>query len=86
VARALYDEVKDSDLLDKLLYFDSLSYAPDDLMVKVERMTMAHGLVALSPFHDREIVDFIASIPSGLKIHSGSTKYINERSSKADAA
>ncbi|MBN1567568.1 MAG: asparagine synthase (glutamine-hydrolyzing) [Acidobacteria bacterium] len=75
-ARSLYEEVRDSDLLDKLLYFDSLSYAPDDLMVKVERMTMAHGLIALSPFHDREIVEFIASIPSALKIHSGSTKYI----------
>ncbi|MBN1472540.1 MAG: asparagine synthase (glutamine-hydrolyzing) [Syntrophaceae bacterium] len=76
IARSLYEEVKNYGLLDKILYFDTLSYAPDDLMVKVERMTMAHGLVAISPFHDREFVDFIAGIPADLKIRNGSTKYI----------
>ncbi|MBU4445028.1 hypothetical protein KJ656_08115, partial [bacterium] len=52
VARSIYGDVKEYTLLDKLLYFDILSYAPDDLMVKVDRMTSAHGLNAISPFHD----------------------------------
>ena len=76
IARSIYSEVKDSNLLDKLLYFDVLSYATDDLMVKVERMTMAHGLEAFSPFHDRELVEFVASLPTHLKIKGEVRKYI----------
>lgn len=68
IARSIYNEVKKYSLLDKLLYFDVLSYATDDLMVKVERMTMAHGLEAFSPFHDRELIEFIAGLPTHLKI------------------
>lgn len=80
LARKIYDEVKDEDLLNRLLYFDILSYAPDDLMVKVERMTMAHGLVAISPFHDQELVEFIAGVPSHLKINGTVRKYIMRQS------
>lgn len=76
LARKIYDEVRDEDLLNRLLYFDILSYASDDLMVKVERMTMAHGLIAISPFHDQELVEFIASVPSHLKINGTIRKYI----------
>ena len=76
IARSFYEEVEDKSLLDKLLYFDILSYATDDLMVKVERMTMAHGLIAISPFHDRELVEFIATVPAHLKIKGEVRKYI----------
>ena len=76
IARSIYSEVEKGDLLNRLLYFDILSYAPDDLMVKVERMTMAHGLNAISPFHDVELVEFIASDPSDLKIRGSVRKYI----------
>ena len=77
IARSLYDEVPpNANLLDKLLYFDILSYAPDDLMVKVDRMTQAHGLTAISPFHDLEFVEFIATVPTHLKIKGNERKYI----------
>ena len=76
IAQSLYREVDDACLLDKLLYFDILSYAPDDLMVKVDRMTQAHGLTAISPFHDRKLVEFIATVPSHLKIRGSERKYI----------
>jgi asparagine synthase (glutamine-hydrolysing) len=76
IARSIYHDVRQCSLLDKLLYFDSLSYAADDLMVKVERMTTAHGLIALSPFHDRELVEFIATVPTDLKIKGEVRKYI----------
>ena len=76
VARRLYKEVENESLLDRLLYFDIYSYAPDDLMVKVDRMTAAHGLNAISPFHDRELVEFIATVPSHIKIRGENRKYI----------
>jgi asparagine synthase (glutamine-hydrolysing) len=76
IAQSLYREVDDASLLDKLLYFDILSYAPDDLMVKVDRMTQAHGLTAISPFHDLELIEFIANLPTHLKIRGNEKKYI----------
>lgn len=76
IARTIYREVDSANLLDKLLYFDILSYAVDDLMVKVERMTAAHSLNAISPFHDRELVEFIGKVPSNLKTRGKEQKYI----------
>jgi len=76
IARDIYQEVDDVILLDKLLYFDILSYAPDDLMVKVDRMTQAHGLTAISPFHDLDFVEFMATVPTHLKIKGSERKYI----------
>lgn len=76
---ALYRKVQKEDLLNKLLYYDILSYAPDDLMIKVERMTAAHGLNAFSPFHDSELVEFVASLPSDLKIRGNERKFIMRR-------
>jgi asparagine synthase (glutamine-hydrolysing) len=48
-------------------------------MVKVERMTMANGLTAISPFHDIEFVEFIASLPWTMKIKGSERKYIMRR-------
>ncbi|MFC1825026.1 asparagine synthase (glutamine-hydrolyzing) [Thermodesulfobacteriota bacterium] len=76
IARDIYREVENTDLLNKILYFDVLSYASDDLMVKVDRMTAGHGLNAFSPFHDRELVEFIAKVPSHLKIRGNERKVI----------
>ena len=76
VARSMYYEVADQGLLNKLLYFDVLSYAVDDLMIKVERMTSANGLEAVSPFHDWDLVKFIAGMPQDLKIKGSRRKYV----------
>jgi asparagine synthase (glutamine-hydrolysing) len=76
VASSLYREVEKESLLDRILYFDTLSYAPDDLMVKVERMTAAHGLNAFSPFHDKDLVEFVASLAPEMKIRGNERKFI----------
>lgn len=83
IAKSIYQEVDDAGLLDKLLYFDILSYAPDDLMVKVDRMTQAHGLTAISPFHDLELIEFIATLPTNLKIRGNERKYIMREALRA---
>jgi asparagine synthase (glutamine-hydrolysing) len=44
--------------------FDLKSYLPDDLNVKMDRATMAHGLEARSPFQDRELVEFVSKMPA----------------------
>jgi asparagine synthase (glutamine-hydrolysing) len=44
-------------------------YVPDDLMIKVDRMCMAHGLETLSPFQDLEIASIVSQLPGSFKIN-----------------
>jgi asparagine synthase (glutamine-hydrolysing) len=71
-----FEEVPASDLLDRMLGVDTRSYLPDDLLVKVDRATMAHGLEARSPLLDHRLVEFAASLPVDLKVRHGRTKYL----------
>ena len=56
------------DELARMQYTDMMTYLPEDLLVKVDRMTMAHSLEARSPLLDHELIEFCARIPSALKI------------------
>lgn len=71
-----FESVQASNLLDELLGVDTTSYLPDDLLVKVDRATMAHGLEARSPFLDHRLVEYAASLPIDMKIRNGETKYL----------
>jgi asparagine synthase (glutamine-hydrolysing) len=57
----------DADDVARMLSTDLLSYVPEDLMTKVDRMTMAHSIEARSPFLDHELVEFAVRIPAALK-------------------
>lgn len=53
--------------LSRLLYLNLRCYLHDDLLPKMDRMTMAHGLEARSPFLDRELATYAASLPDAFK-------------------
>lgn len=53
--------------LDWMLRSDTLNYLPGDLLVKMDRMTMAHSLEARSPLLDQEVVQFAATLPEAYK-------------------
>lgn len=57
-------------------YFDTMSYLPDDLLVKLDRASMAVGLEARDPLLDHRIVEFAARIPTQLKVHNGVGKWL----------
>ena len=61
---------------DRSFCADFLSYLPEDLLVKVDRASMAQGLECRSPFLDQELVDFSCSLPPEWKIHGGKSKRI----------
>jgi asparagine synthase (glutamine-hydrolysing) len=65
-----------SDFLDRTLDVDVNRYLPDDLLVKVDAATMAHGLEARSPLLDHPFMEFAASLPPELKLHGLVKKYI----------
>jgi asparagine synthase (glutamine-hydrolysing) len=55
---------------------DTLTYLPGDLLVKVDRMSMAHSLEVRSPFLDHRLVEVAAALPSRLKLRHGVSKWI----------
>lgn len=58
------------------LDFDLHSYLPDDLNVKMDRATMAHGLEARAPFLDQDLVAFVARLPLSFSLKPGRQKAI----------
>jgi len=64
------------DPLGREQYVDLKMYLPDDILTKVDRMSMACSLEARVPFLDYTLVEFAATIPSYLKLRGTLTKYI----------
>lgn len=62
--------------LNRFLFLDQLCYLPDDILVKCDRMSMAHSLEVRPPFLDHRIVEFAARLPESFKIRGSSLKYI----------
>lgn len=62
--------------LDRLLRADTLTYLPEDLLVKVDRATMARSLEARSPLLDHVLVEFAATLPVDRKVRRRESKWI----------
>ena len=62
--------------LNRYLLIDQRYYLPDDILYKVDRMSMAHSLEVRPPFLDHRIVEFAASLPERLKIRGFTQKYL----------
>jgi asparagine synthase (glutamine-hydrolysing) len=75
VWRALLDDGK-THWLTSLQYMDLKSYLPNDILTKVDRMSMAHSIEARVPLLDHKLVEFAATIPPELKLRGKTTKYI----------
>jgi asparagine synthase (glutamine-hydrolysing) len=69
-------EVEDKTPLAQLLYLNYCTYLPEDLLVKVDRMSMAHGLEARSPFLDAELTEFAGRLPDRFKVRGLTTKRV----------
>lgn len=61
------------------LYLNLKTYLLDDLLVKMDRCSMAHGLEARSPFLDRELMEYVFSLPDAMKLRRGQTKSVLRR-------
>ena len=71
-----FDATNTDDLIDKMLHADSMVRMPDHPNMILDRMTMAHGLEARSPFLDHKLVEFCAAIPSKFKVKGTKRRYI----------
>ncbi len=72
----LYHAADTDNHLSKILYTDIKSYLPGDILVKVDRMSMANSLETRAPILDYRVVEFAATIPANLKLKDKETKYV----------
>ena len=74
--KALAKTADGGDTLDRELAVELGLYLPDDILTKVDRMSMAVSLEARVPFLDHELVEFAATLPASFKMHRGRGKFI----------
>jgi asparagine synthase (glutamine-hydrolysing) len=75
-----FERAEYGDKLDRELYVDLKTYLSDDILVKVDRMSMANSLEARVPYLDHRVVEFSFSIPAHLKMKNYKRKYVLKKS------
>lgn len=74
--RRLLSQAPQKHVLDRFLLFDQRYYLPDDILYKVDRMSMAHSMEVRPPFLDHRIVEFAATLPQSFKVRGSELKVI----------
>lgn len=74
-----FDELPDAHYLDRAMYVDIKTWLVDDILVKVDRMTMASALEARAPLLDHRLVELAASLPVEWKMKGFDKKHILKR-------
>src|SRR4030095_336437 len=77
--RAALARAGGSDMLNRQLYADLSVYLADDILVKVDRMSMATSLETRAPFLARAVMELSFSMPVHLKIGGNTRKFVLKR-------
>ena len=76
ISTQFYNDADAEDHLSRVLYTDIKTYLVGDILVKVDRMSMANSLEVRAPILDHRVVEYAASIPSSLKLQQKEKKHI----------
>jgi asparagine synthase (glutamine-hydrolysing) len=77
--RRLFSKIENQGVLDQMLYIDTKTWLPDDLLIKADKMTMANSLELRVPLLDHRLLEFAASLPASFKLKGFALKYIWKR-------
>lgn len=69
--------------LNQMLFVDTKTWLPDDLLIKADKMTMAASLELRVPFLDHEVLEFAAALPPDFKVKGFKTKRVLKRAFKS---
>ena len=76
LVQELVDKISSQPLLNQMLYVDSKTWLPDDLLVKADKITMANSLELRVPLLDHKLLEFAASLPPDFKVRGRETKRV----------
>jgi asparagine synthase (glutamine-hydrolysing) len=76
ITKPLYEESKGYDPVDRMQFIDIHTWMRGDILLKADKMTMAHSLELRVPFLDKVVFETASKIPTSLKTANGTTKYI----------
>lgn len=79
---AKLDDFPQDDPLNHVMWFDFLTYLPDDLLVKVDRATMLASVEARAPYLDREVMELVLPVSSRFKVQGFTTKAILKQAAR----
>jgi asparagine synthase (glutamine-hydrolysing) len=74
--RGYFGNVGKSSVLSQMLYVDTKTSLPDDLLLKADKMTMANSVELRVPLLDHRLLEFAATLPDDFKVRGFTTKYI----------
>jgi asparagine synthase (glutamine-hydrolysing) len=77
-----YQRVAHLDKVTQMQYIDINLWLPGNILMKADKMTMAHSLELRVPFLDQEVYQVARTIPAKYRIHAGTTKYILRQAMK----
>src|SRR5581483_8842466 len=74
--QSYYARAGSVDHLSRIQYVDVKTYLPDDILVKVDRASMANSLEVRAPLLDHRLMELVATMPSSMKLRASTGKYI----------
>jgi asparagine synthase (glutamine-hydrolysing) len=76
LARRIAAETGSDEFLSQMQYVDEMLYLPDDILVKVDRASMAVSLETRAPLLDYRLAEFLATVPAEMRYHNREKKYL----------
>jgi asparagine synthase (glutamine-hydrolysing) len=73
---APFDAAPGNSGLRRMLYFDQMSWLPDNLLERGDRMTMAASIEARVPFLDHRLAEYVSALPDAMRVRGWRTKWI----------
>ncbi|MGP7818372.1 asparagine synthase (glutamine-hydrolyzing) [Niallia sp. 01092] len=83
ITKPLYNESIGYDPVDRMQFIDIHTWMRGDILLKADKMTMAHSLELRVPFLDKAVFDVASKIPTSLKTANGTTKYILRKAAES---
>ena len=74
-----WQDATDVDEVTRMMFVDLKTYLTDDILVKVDTMSMAHALEVRCPLLDHRVVEFMAALPLAMKLRGSASKYLLRR-------